>query len=82
MKEKKKEAVVATGVQVCGGKACMKVGAEAVAGMMLGRGELPNTGCLKQCGGVGPSVCLNGQIIKVDIKGAVSEAVANAEHLK
>lgn len=67
------------GTLVCGGKSCTRLGAAAVAEMLLGPRMVPNAKCMKACGGVGPSVSLAGQVVKVDIRGATANAVANAK---
>ncbi|KAI0560535.1 hypothetical protein FGB62_111g026 [Gracilaria domingensis] len=60
-------------VAVCQGKACCRMGADAVA-MILGKQTL-RAPCMKMCGGAGPSVKLAGRVVKVDVKKAVRDAV-------
>lgn len=66
-------------IQVCGADRCAKLGAQAVAEMLLGRGAEPNSGCLKKCGGVGPTVAIGGVVAKVNLKNAVADAVAKVQ---
>lgn len=66
-------------IQVCGAERCAKLGAHAVAEMLLGRGAQPNSGCLKKCGGVGPTVAIGGVVAKVNLKSAVADAVAKVQ---
>lgn len=66
-------------IQVCGADRCVKLGANAVAEMLLGRGAQPNSGCLKKCGGVGPTVAIGSVVAKVNLKNAVADAVAKVQ---
>ncbi|CAN8068410.1 unnamed protein product [Agarophyton chilense] len=67
-------------VAVCDGKACCRMGADAVA-MLLGSKTL-RAPCMKMCGGVGPSVKMAGAVVKVDMKKAVKDAVQAGNSLE
>lgn len=64
-----------TAVVVCGGKSCKGMGSEAVAHLM-GPGIEADGHCMKMCGGVGPTVCVAGSKVKVDVRRAIGDALA------
>lgn len=66
-------------VVVCGGKACQRLGADAVALLLNKRGTRVShaqAACMKQCGGVGPSVMCDGRVTKVDLQSAINNAIS------
>lgn len=59
---------------VCGGKACTRLGAVGVAAV-LGRKAVMDARCMKMCGGVGPTVRVGEELVKVDVRAAVDDAL-------
>lgn len=72
-------------VTVCGGKTCTRLGADAVAHVLRGAGKgregAVQTGapCMKMCGGVGPTLDVGGEKVKVDFRAAVLGALVRGE---
>ena len=60
-------------VAVCAGKSCKRLGADAVAAMM--KLAPPEGKCMKQCGGVGPTISVDGVPRKVNFRKALADAM-------
>lgn len=63
-------------VAICGGKTCKRLGADAVAAC-IAKGAVADAACMKQCGGMGPTIMVDGQVSKVDLNAAVQAALTN-----
>lgn len=64
-------------ISVCSGSSCLRHGSQAVATILTPKIP-PNAKCMKMCGGIGPTICVDGVPTKVDLKAAVQNAIANA----
>lgn len=64
-------------ISVCSGSSCLRHGSEAVAAILTPKIP-PNAKCMKMCGGIGPTICVDGVPSKVNLKAAIQGAVTEA----
>lgn len=64
-------------ISVCSGSSCLRHGSEAVAAILTPKIP-PNAKCMKMCGGIGPTICVDGVRSKVNLKAAIQTAVTEA----